>query len=127
MSKVFRRAPVHAANASGNEDFDAGQGGTIHRASHCRGAEPAGQHGRQVATADLVHLVRAADQFQIVVQKADVDSPTDQRENCGLGAQVRYQGLHFARSANVLRTRDAVGNDGRFQRHQRAAGGMRSG
>ena len=61
MSKVLRAA-VHAADAAGDEDLDAGQRGADHRAGHGRGAEPAaGQHGRQVAAADLQRLAGAAE------------------------------------------------------------------
>jgi len=33
----------------------------------------------------------------------DADSPIDERDRRGLSARVTDQGLHFARSANVLR------------------------
>jgi hypothetical protein len=55
-------------------------------------------------------------------RNADVDSPTDQRDSRGLGSHSADQGLHFARSANIFRVGHAVGDDGRFQRHERTAG-----
>ncbi len=121
-------AAMHAADAPGDEDFDAGQGGADHGRGHGGGAQLAlGQHVGQVAAAHLDRIRRGTQQLQLVVGQADADLAADDGDGGRHGARVADHLLDFARGVHVLRIGHAVRDDGRLQGDDGLAGGACAG
>ena len=120
--------PVHATQAAGREHPDAGPGGQM-----CGG----GYGGRAVAAesgdrgdftdAHLGHLVDACDHPQRLVVQPDPRHPAHECDGGRKRSAVADSLLDLPRDPVVIRSGQAVADDGALQRHHRLAGGQRLG
>ena len=108
---------------SRDEDPDACHVGDVHGGGHGGGSVALlGQHQRQVAAAGLAALVA---QLRQLLEAGVVQSHADHPVEDGDGGRHRAIGprhlFHLARGVVVLRVGHTVADDGRLQRHHRAA------
>ena len=129
MSKLFSAPLVHAADAAGGEDLDAGEVRRDHRCGD-RGAAgaPFGQREGQIGARQLERAGRLGQPFDA----APRDSPILSRPSTtAIGRRHRAFGRDLGLDGGghrcVVRVGHAVGDDGAFQRHHRRLGLKRRG
>jgi hypothetical protein len=87
---------------------------------------PSRHSQRQVAPAELGHAgAGAAQAFDLRAAQPGLQPPVHHGHRGRHRPMGAHLALHLQRGRHVLRIRHAVGNDGRFQRHDGAAGGQR--
>ena len=113
-------APVHAADAAGREEADAGQRGRANAGCHSRRSDRAmHDRGCDVARADLDRPAR--DALEIGVRESQAQLAVEDRHRRGHGARLADRGLAAACGAQVVRWRQALADDRRLQRDHRPA------
>jgi hypothetical protein len=114
---------MHAAEAAGREQPDAGPLGQVRGRGHRRRrAATPGHDEAQVAHARLRDVVAFRDGGQRGVVQADPRDPVHDRDGCRDRARRSHGVLDFARDPQVVRSRQPVADDGRLQRDHRRAG-----
>mmetsp|Transcript_71625 Transcript_71625/g.231815 ORF Transcript_71625/g.231815 Transcript_71625/m.231815 type:complete len:231 (+) Transcript_71625:340-1032(+) len=119
--------PVHSANPTRHEQLDAGQMSDHHRCRHRRCTILPRRHdcGQIPARHLLASQAQFAKSFQLLRAHANVDHSIE-NANCGRRhATFPEQVLNLLSCLHVLGVRHSMGNDGRFQSHQRAANAQR--
>ena len=108
---------MHAADAAGCEEADAGQARDDHRRCNGRCTGLAGcQIHSHVAAADLADVFSLAHRQQLFVIQTDLQLAADDRGRCGDCALFTDDLLDLMGKFHVLRIRHAVAQDGGFQR-----------
>ena len=112
------RAAVHAADAAGGEDLNAGHVGDHHRGRDGGGPVQAlGHKHGQIPAGGLGHgLPGLAQVFDLLRGQTGLEPPAQNGDRRGDGAAVADDLLHVQRGLYVLRIGHPVGNDRGFQR-----------
>ena len=120
-------AAMHAANAAGGKDMDAGECGDLHGGGDGGAGNGAlDQQRRNVAPAGLGGLAALERQpLQVLARHADAEAAIHDGDGGGHRAMGAHHILDLARHGEVLRIGHAMGDDGRFQRHDGLACGQR--
>ena len=122
MSKLVSAPAMHAADAAGGKDLDPGQMRGDHRGGDGGGAGAAGgQAGGQIGArqfGDALWPGQARSSCVVVSPICSV--PVEHRDGRRNRAGVADLRLDLRRGLEVLRIGHAVGDDGAFQRDQRA-------
>ena len=118
-------AAVHAADAAGGEDLDAGQAGADHRGGNGGGAGPAfGECHGEVGARELADVRGGGEGGEAVGVEADADGAVHHRDRRRGGAEGADLRLNGAGGFDVRRRGHPVGDD-RRTRGRRAGGGRR--
>ena len=103
-------AAVHATEAAGDEDADAGQRGQAHRARDRRRAVPLRRHDvREVAQAHLGDVLVRGEQLELVGGEADARDTVEDGDRRGGRAAVADDLLDLAGHLDVARGRACRG------------------
>ena len=111
---------MDAADAARGENGDARARGADHRRRHRRGTgPPGGEAGGQVRPAELGHAARLRQRLERRILEAHPDLARDHGNGGGHRTRGAHLGLDPARGLEVLGVGHPVGDNGRFQRHNR--------
>ena len=115
--EAVRGTLVHPADAAGGKDRDSRLRGGDHGGGNGGGAAaPAGNAGGKVGAAELGHVARLCQRFQLRVAQPDAKLPVED----GDGGRHRAGGAHVrldpAGGFKVLRPRHAMGENRAFER-----------
>ena len=118
---------MHAAEAAGREDPDAGERGQVRGRRDRRGTAPTSRsEDRQVADARLGELL-LGDAADAVVVEADPGYTVEHRDRRGGHPSIAQDRLELARRLQIPRARQAVGDDRRLERDDGTGFGERGG
>ena len=113
---------VHATDATGRKETDAGQACGDHGGGDGGGTERSGGEGRRkVAPADLFNVVRRGQTLDLVVAQADMEVSVDQRHHGRDRTFLPHGRQHGIRRREVLGPWEAMRDDARLQGDQRPA------
>ncbi|MCY1505943.1 hypothetical protein D9M68_401730 [compost metagenome] len=115
-------AAVHATDAAGRKDANAGAGSGNHRRGNGRCARAAlGDREREVGARDLHRTFRLRQLLELGVIKADMQHAMDDGDRCRHGTLFADDRFDAAGHVQIAGIGHAMGDDGRFQRHDRRA------
>ena len=119
-------AAMHPANAARGENVDTGAFGKDHRCRHrCRAkrrrARHAGERNGKIAPRQLCHTACRGQPPHLVSGKSGMRQPVKNRHRRRHRAGGADTSLGRLCHLDILRMRQAMADQGRFKRHQRAA------
>ena len=116
--KAVFRALMHAADATGGEDFDARKIGGDHGGGDGGGTCPArGDADGHIGARQFGHVLGLGQIAQLVIVQTDVQRAADHGDGGGNGPCVADVLFDLPRHFEVLRIGHAMGDDGAFQGH----------
>ena len=115
-------AAMHAADAAGCEEADAGEAGNDHGRcdGRCAGLT-GGKIDSHVAAADLADVLRLAHGEQLFIVQTDLQLAADDSGRCGDSALFADNFFYLVGKFDILRIRHAVAENGGFQSNNRLA------
>ena len=125
----FFRAAMHAADAAGGEDLDAGEVGDVHGRCDRRARSAVARRDRgEVAARGLDHAARQPRQpLDLVARQADLEAPVEHGDRRRRGALVAHGVLEHQGRLEIGRKRHPMGDDRRLERDDRFVTGQRLG
>ncbi len=119
---------MHAADAAGRKDLDAGTGSGDHRGSYRRGTgAPLGDREGEIGARDFHHVLFLREFLELFRLQADMQDAVNDGNRCRNGTLLTDNRLDTARHFDIAGVGHAVSDDRQFKRHQRRAALLCSG